>query len=509
VLFTVGLLNHSDGWALIFCMSGTSPVTELPSAGQRRWGYLATGAVLLGTLAVLVVRPDLPSALLGSQVARPDTLGSSPVQAGAITGRLPGGREATDAPLGIGPVTTATATPAPADAITPAQTATAAPKGTNDEVRAGEILDVAEKHYAAMAWDAAGSTARHIAPLSCRQTTRDRAGEIARGAEALKRLFSELDDRDELSRNWDTHPSLLSLTRNGSESLVVPISSLDDPLTPVLDNPLAWVENLRAQGAKGSFLLKGAKQFSKASLQLGGYVVTKVDTPQQAGLLRQQLGGMLARIEADPTLRSDPNAWYEAGKFAYRNRLDDRVTMALDRAFQLDPRLSQTVRETNAAALAGSMIAHLKAGNHRQAEGFMAAIERHYKDTRQAELARLYYHGRTADLLTATRETHSQQRPVESPASDSATPPQVVNAPADLAQARASCSAGRKPYLEAMDLPATDERNRLYHEALGFFLRSKAAYLAYCEAHPTDDAAATELFETNSMIAAVRKYLTL
>ena len=37
-------------------------------------------------------------------------------------------------------------------------------------------------------------------------------------------------------------------------------------------------------------------------------------------------------------------AWYEAAKFAYRNRIDDQVVEMLDRAL-VTPDLGQTIRE--------------------------------------------------------------------------------------------------------------------------------------------------------------------
>jgi hypothetical protein len=387
-----------------------------------------------------------------------------------------------------------------------------------------------------MDWDKAGSSAARIAALDCKPQTRGRAAEIAHGAAALKKLFRDLDDRDELNRNWDTHPSLVRLVQGGRESLAVPIVSMDEPLTPVLDNPVAWLAKMKQQGRQASFMLKGAKQFSKAELDLANVDIQPCDQAALRAQLSQQLDARLAALRSDRALARDPGAWYEAGKFAYRNRLDDRVTEQLDHALQLDPFLTRTVREGNAAALFGSMVAHLKNGNKQQAAAFMASIERRYKDTEQGHQARLYFDGRTSELLAAAREAEQRAKAeaeqriqarlaaakakadvaavkqIEQDVQDdaaTATASATADAPADLTKARELRDKGQKPYAEAMGMGATAERNAKYHEAASWLDQAKAAYSRYCEKNPKDDTAATEMIETSKMAFAAHKYQTL
>lgn len=472
----------------------------IPSPSIRRtlpvFAMLGVAILALGATTILICAPDLPRRLLATSQA-PPPLGDAPVAIASIGGDLAGreprpdwstvGRVATASP--IAPIARPRPAPAPdAPAI--------------DDSRAVAQLAEAEQRYAAMDWELAASLAGRVATLPCRPATAERAASIARGAVALQRLFRELDDRDELQRNWDTHPSLLALQDAGGTTLFVPILSLDDPVQPVVDDPVAWTGRLRAAGTAGCFLLKGANRFAKAQFVPGPGTLSRVDQEEQAARLGQQLDRSLARITGDPALRDDPNAWYEAGKFAYRNRLDARVTPLLDRAFRLDPDLATTVREGNAGALFGSLVGHMKSGNRKQADAFMAAIERRYADTAQAKLARLYYHGRTAELLAAVREQTPPAAPV--PTIDTA----AAAAP-DLQQARQWCDQGSKPYLQAMGMDATDERNRLYHEAASLLRRAKDAYRIWCDAHPEDATAAAELIEAGRMEAAARKYGTM
>lgn len=471
-----------------------------PAAPRRRppWGLLALAVVLLGIAGIYLIAPESARRLAGrAGPAPPPDLGASPAEILALDGPVLAERGVAPLPLGPGEIATAH------DAVRPLLPSAADPDAPLaigvDEARATSLLREAEDAYGAMAWDRAASAASRIVALRCLPETASRASAIARGAPQLKLLFQRLDDRDELSRNWETHPSAVTLSKDGSTLQAVPITSLDDPVTPVEGDPLAWIAGLRASPGSACFLVKGVNQYTRSQEVLAGYTIERVDQAALAVGLGRQLDRMLARIGADPDLRADPRAWYEAGRFAYRNRLDARVTAPLDRAVQLDPDLCRTVREGNAAALFGAMVAHLKQGNRKQADIFFGLIDRRYRDTHQAELARLYLQGRTAELVATARAA--------TPPAANALPAPVAPA-ANLAESRRLAEQGLVPYCKAAGMEATDERNRLYREAWGLLRRAKAGYAAWCEAHPGDLDAASELQAVGAMEAAVRKYLT-
>lgn len=473
-------------------------IASPPVAHRRPWLLLGLALLVVALAAVWLAVPDLPRSLLTSAPAGRPPLGDVPIGIGSVGGDLAEREPRTD--WSIGPVATA---PIARPAATESLRAGPAIVHAEDSTAVG-LLAEAEQRYAAMDWDQAASLAGRIAGPPSRSAITQRADAIARGAVALKRLFTELDHRDELRRNWDTHPSLLALDDDGRTELLVPLVSLDDPLTAVLDDPLAWTEGVRNAGRPGSFLIKTGSSFNKAQIVPRSGRLIRVDQQALATQLGQQLDRTLARIDGDAALRDDPNAWYEAGKFAYRNRLDARVTALLDRAFRLDADLATTVREGNAGALFGAMVGHLKNGSRQQAAAFMTQIDQRYADTRQGRLARLYYDGRTAELLTAAREP-APGAPIDAP------PPALAAAaaPPDLARARQLCADGSKPYFQAQGMPATDERNRLYHQAALLLGQAKAAYASWCDAHPDDSAAAMEMLEAAGMEVAARKYETL
>lgn len=465
------------------------------------WLLLGAAGLASAAAAVLLLAPELPRSLLaGSPTAPP--LGEAPLAIGAVSGEL-AEHDPRPAMPEIGRWVAAPA----AMPVLPATGATAAPpQAPLDDARSVELLAEAERRYAGMEWDLAASLAERIHGLPSRPGTAQRAAGIARGAVALKRLFQVLDQRDELRRNWDTHPSLLARDDGERTELLVPLVSFAEPLTAVLDDPLGWTERVRSANSPGCFLLKAGSSFSKAHIVPGSGQLRRVDQQALSMELGRQLDRMLARIAGDAVMREDPNSWYEAGKFAYRNRLDSRVTPLLDQAFRLDPDLAATVREGNAEALFGVMVGHLKHGNRQQAASFMKLIDQSYADTRQGRLARLYYDGRTGELLAAVREPVAGAQPTAPRQQDDAP---AAAPPADLARARQLFAEGSRPYYQATGMPATEARNQLYHQASLILRQAKAAYAAWCAAHPEDDAAAAEGLEASQQEAAARKYATL
>ncbi len=496
----------------------------------KPWGYLVFAVLICGMFITAVLKPELTSSLLGGDPGKPDSPGDSPAVAGNVDGGALGEREAAAALADLGTVNLAKTPPVVATPVVAGPVA-----GATDEARAARQLANAEVAYKAMDWDKAVSLARGIARLSAKTSTRDRAGNIERGALALKRVFKELDERDELSRNFETHPSLIRLVRGSSETLAVPITQMDPPYNPVVDSPVAWVQAQRKAG-KVLLLVKGLKQFTPAEMAVDDYEILPADQTAARALAQQALSSRAARIEADKSVRRDAFVWYELGKFAYRNRLDDQVVRYLDKALDLDSDLARNVREANAGMLFGSMVMHSKNGNKKQVDAFMASIERRFKDTEQGKQARLFYDGKQAEMITATRDDERRQRDeaatrlaakvaaaqkqgdeekakaiIAAAKEDSTEEPPSNDGPVDasIASARGLRDQGRSILGEATNMLATDERNHKYAEAAKLLAQAKSLYAKYLEKNKADSSAEAEMIETQKMWFTANKMKTL
>ena len=515
--------------------------TPAPSKAKRRppWGWLVLTLLVIGPFTFIVICPDLPQQWFGAAPAKPESLGDEPSTAGALSGRELAARNLENELLRMSKVTTSapllqTATKAPdAAPVKPIPTVDSA-----DDAKAAPLLADAEEKYKAMDWDAAEKSARRITNLNAKVQIKGRAMDIERGAPLLKRLFAALNDRDELSRNWDTHPSLVHLSKAGNDMMAVPIISNSDPITPIESDPLAWINGKKRADGKAWFLVQGIRQFSPSQFDVTDYEASLVDQTVVRANRMQGLRQRLERIQADVALKRDPYAWYEAGKFAYRNRLDDQVTALLDKAVTLDPFLNRTVRENNAKELFGSMMLHMKLGNDVAANAFMASIERRYKDTDQARQARLYREGKTKEFLVAAREgerlaaaqAEERKRERESIAKkkseaevakvieedkeiveEAPTPVAQDNtpAPAALAKARDLVAKAMPLAHDASNMPPTDARNKKYHEAARILKEAKTLFVDYTNKHPEDEKAQVEAAEAKQMWFQVNKMATL
>lgn len=513
-------------------MADNAPATPPKPARSRPWGYLVMAAAVLGLAAVVFAAPDILSNRLGSPPPRPSELGEGPARAGDVAGGQLSEREVAAEMSAMGRMQTAAAPAAAATAPAATAAKTAAVQVGAEEALAAKLLAEVERSYAAMEFERAASGARRVAAMDAMPATKGRAMDIERNAPLLLGLFKELDDRDELNRNWETHPSLLRLSKGTSTTLAVPITTMEAPFGPVLDNPVGWVESQRSAG-KVKLLVKGAKQFTAAEMEVSEYGIALVDQAAQTEANRKLLAQREARLGADPELRRDATAWYELGKFAYRNRLDDQVVRFLDQAIDRDPALASSVREGNAALLFGSMVTHIKNGNRQQAAAFMVSIDKRYKGTEQARQARLYFDGKTAELVAAAREADArakadeearrqarlaqakrkgdteaaQKIEAETAAATTVAPTGPVSA--DIAKARENRDKASQLLGEAMNLPPTDERNRKYHDAAILLATAKSAFAAYCTKNPGDGAAEGELLEISKMLFMAKKYQTL
>jgi len=511
---------------------------DLPQPKPKRgkpWGYLVFAVIILGVFGVFIAAPDLPRNLLGGAPAKPDGLGDAPAKAGNVNGGELDERALANEMADLG--TIRTQTPPTVVAVKPTEpTKPTKPVVAADEAKATQFLTEAEAAYQAMDWDKAESAARRAGAAASVPRTKARAADIETGAPLLKSLFKDLGDRDELSRNFETHPSLIRLVKSNGETLAVPITQMEPPYNPVADNPVAWIQ-AQAKAGKVMLLIKGAKQFTPALMDVEGYEILAADQAATRAGAQQALSGRVIRVQSDKAAARDAFAWYELGKFAYRNRIDDQVVKHLDMAIGLDPSLAKSVREANAGILFGSMVAHMKNGNKQQAAAFMTSIERRYKDTDSAKQARLFYEGKQAELIAAAREAERKQKEeVEARraallaaakkkgdnegakrleeaarAEEEENAAAAADVPVDgaIASARNLRDQGAKLLGEAMGMPATDARNHKYAEAATILTKAKAAFASYCEKHAGDSSAEAEMVETSQMLFSAKKNKTL
>ncbi len=445
-------------------------------------GYVVFAGVIGALGGLYIFAPQIPRGWF-SAPARPTDEGPMPVLPGDMQVNL----EARDHEAALA-TTVRVAAPrkaAPVATVITAPVVTAAPKLPNADAKGQALLTEADAAYHVYQWDKAMSSARKVLDLEVSPAVRLRAKDIVTQAPVVAQLFQKLNDRDELSRNYDTNPSLVGMTSGGKTIFAVPIQGTDKD-SPVIDkDPLGFIATQRKLG-QVSFLVQGNKGFIAAPLAdekigtvaLVDQVALRKDRRTQLDAFRKTLVGAEAR---------DPMAWYDLGRFAFQNRLDDQVVDALHRAVLLDPKLSQTVREDRASVLYANLISHMKNSNKMQAAIYMGLIDRKYKDTEQGRQARLYYDGKTEEMLAAAKEIQRKASEEETRRLDDLKkraaesgdvamikvaeedPPEAaptITGSPDESKALALYEQGAKFCSDAIDKGNTPERDRLYGEAI-------------------------------------------
>lgn len=494
--------------------SGSGRPAKRSGGGGGFW--LLLGAVVLGAGGVYVFAPDLPRQWFGTTKAPADK-GPEPTAPQQDKTVLAQKEHKVDDDLGKPKVATAPAKPKVDDTPAPEK-----PKGFVDEAKAAPILAVAQKAYTEMKWTQATNEARKITTMAVSPATRIKAQDIITGSAAIQKLFAELNDKDELTRYYDTHPSLVLLKSGTNVSQAVPITSIDDP-TPVETRPLDYIAAQRKTG-KVAFLIKGKKDYIPSSLPAD--VVGEVVAADTAAIMKEKQTEFETRLNRlrNSNLARDPLAWYDAGKFAYRNRLDANVTEMLNQAVVLDQNLVSKVREDKAAGYYANVVSHLKNGNRKQADAFMAIIERKFKDTDQGKQARLYYDGKNDELIKAAKaeqekrkEEERQRREAlkaratelgddkalaamakpEPEEEDTATA--AIAATGDEGKADALFAKGRDTYNKALDAGNTPERDVYYEKAYQDLNTACAIYSKLVEKTPGNSALEVKLLECNKL----------
>jgi hypothetical protein len=283
------------------------------------------------------------------------------------------------------------------------------------------------------------------------------------------------------------------------------------------------LDYIAAQRKTGNvaFLIKGKKDYIPSSLPAGN--VGEVVAADTAAIMKEKQAEFETRLNRlrNSNLARDPLAWYDAGKFAYRNRLDANVTEMLNQAVVLDKNLVSKVREDKAAGYYANVVSHLKNGNKKQADAFMAIIERKFKDTDQGKQARLYYDGKNDELIQAAKAEQEKrkeeerqrkealkaratelgddktlaamkQEPQEEP-EDTALA--AMAATGDEGKADALFAKGRDVYNQALDAGNTPKRDQLYKEALKELNPALAIYAKLVEKNPNDTSLGVKMQE--------------
>lgn len=383
-----------------------------PSRSTRHQGHGAGWLVIFllvaGILAVVVFLPAVPASLLAPP-PMPEGLGPEPVVTlgvdHEVASRDPvvSARQLRDRPVDL-------AEAAPEEPEPDLRDLPARPEPEErfkDRIRGAEVLAEAEAAYRAYAWDEASTRARSILDLDVPPADRQRAEEIIAGTDNLRDLFARLDQKDELRRNIDTHPNLLLVRLKGADAAVLPVEDMNNRRPVTTDDPVAYLQGTLESAGEAPVLYTGDIAGMLKSGEVGE--IRPADVAATIAERQRVLADKINRFQADPDLRNDALAWYEAARFAYQNRLDEQVTEFLDRALLLDPELATALREDRASAYYTEMVVAMNAGNRVGASGYMTQLVKHYDDTRVYQEARAFYDGKTEEALAARQAAREER----------------------------------------------------------------------------------------------------
>ena len=520
--------------------SETPNARRQPRQSGGGGGFWLGLALVGGSIAaVYVFAPELPRKLFGG-VGQPAP-GDEPVTAQTSKTDIDAREQSATSALTKPSDLDRTATKATPVAVVAAPTG---PKPVAnayaDEAKAQTYLAQAEEAYKAAPaikdWSKASSAARKIIGLQVKPTTLVRTKDILRGCDAMAKLFKELNDRDELQRNFDTDPQLIMIGTGPNASAAVPITSMDT-LEPVKGDPLAWIATQRSSG-KITVLLRGKKDFIAASLPSDQ--VTSVEHARVDEIIagkRKEFNERLARLK-NSNLADNALSWYDAAKFAYQNRLDDSVAAMMDQALILDPLLAATVREDKAAGLFANVVLHLNNNNVKQAAAFMKILaEERFADTPSGQQARAFYDSKTKsnadevakaqESLRAARREAAEREAAEArsrkeqrvaraketgdakeiaqaekaPAQEIEQPEEAGAPPAsgDEGKADELFSKGRDLYSKAIDAGNTSARDTLYEECNKYLTQAQNIYNKLAEKNPGNTAIEEKAFMCNKL----------
>jgi cytoskeletal protein RodZ len=195
----------------------SAPTRPAKRSGGGGGFWLLLAAVVLGIGGVYVFAPDLPRQWFGT-TKPPADKGAEPTATQQVKTDLANKTHKVDDDLSKPKVATAAEKPK-----VDAQPVPEKPTAVADEAKAQPILEAAQKAYTEMKWSKAANEARKITTMAVSAATRIKAQDIVAGSAAIEKLFNELNDKDELTRYYDTHPSLVLLKSGTGTTLAVPI----------------------------------------------------------------------------------------------------------------------------------------------------------------------------------------------------------------------------------------------------------------------------------------------
>nr|MDA3963514.1 hypothetical protein [Planctomycetota bacterium] len=217
--------------------SGRNPSSRSKKKGGSGW--LVLFGLLAIILAAFVFAPDLLRKI--SDQAKPQDLGPEPteaVDASATTqARTQPSMPARDIGIEEGALARRT------DSSVQVTAASTGPKAGADDARATAVLDRAQTAYRGFAWDDARSLARQIRNMTVSTAIKVRADDMIHGADQLEEVFNRLNTKDELVRNIETHPLLVTITVRGRDENVLPVIDARDKVTPETNDPAAWIRS--------------------------------------------------------------------------------------------------------------------------------------------------------------------------------------------------------------------------------------------------------------------------
>lgn len=344
------------------------------------------------------------------------------------------------------------------------------------------MADRAEKSLQQMQWDDALSTSQRLSALNPPSEIAQRANRITENAPKLKNLFVQLNQRDELCRNLETHPSLVRMTVKGHTELCVPLESLSNRKAYEGSDPVRFVKN---GGNKIAVL--APKSWIGTTYDLKD--IEKVERADVASVKAQAAKALESRETriTEANLEKDAVSWYEAARFAFQNRLpDDRVVALLEKAVAIAPDLAATLREDKAQSDLSGMLRAAEDRNEAQVSRWITLIRQNYPETnarKDAEVVFAKFMGTTAVAVASpkvkppksnkdpeTKPDPKQGTPTEKPPETTETPKTGTEEPpiaasGDLAKALENMRKADDLFGQAYGAPATKKRDQNYFEA--------------------------------------------
>jgi len=337
----------------------------------------------------------------------------------------------------------------------------------------------------------ARSLARQVDAMDVSPKLAVRAEDLQRGADALEEVFSKLGTKDELVRAFETHPLLVTITNRGRDENVLPIVDTRSKQPPETNDPAGWVESQLQASGEVTVMTTSRIAYPVKAGDISD--VRPADVEAVIAEKREEFQRRLRRLESGE-LAKDPLAWYEAAKFAYRNRLDEQVTSMLDRALELDPFLGESIKEDKAQSIFLKMVQQLENENRPAASGWKVQLDKYYTDTSVYSQAVAYYEGNMEALRLAQAQAAKQRREARRRAREERLararaledeqqvkeieeeeeevadlydpqPDTPVAASGDRAEADAYYNKGLEILSKAQNMGVTEERDQLYAKA--------------------------------------------